>query len=251
MKAALVYQKLPKCPKKMSTNSKVCPSSKSSIPITYGCALMPSTGCARTAKSKTWKLSLTKRLLLTVGLTYQPVLHKKHSGINVIQLETASGAAIKNFQNAIGINVPRSRFLPVKKTSDLMLVMSNLYDLKSGSLLMSEKRQFKTTPLIKLGDEHFKKVFLYSVFSNVSHVFLIVFQMKRLPTHFWYGESKPKVFRCVGGHFIKNLTNIWKQTVLCRIGKLVFFCIFLFWNIIVTGFCFSIFWCNFYCYQYT
>ena len=73
-------------------------------------------------------------------------------------METASGAAIKNFQNAIGINVPRSRFLPVKKTSDLMLVMSNLYELKSGSLLMSEKRQFKTTPLIKLGDEHFKKV---------------------------------------------------------------------------------------------
>ena len=79
-------------------------------------------------------------------------------GTNVIQLETASGAAIKNFQNAIGINVPRSRFLPVKKTSDLMLVMSNLYELKSGSLLMSEKRQFKTTPLIKLGDEHFKVI---------------------------------------------------------------------------------------------
>ena len=79
-------------------------------------------------------------------------------GTNVIQLETASGAAIKNFQNAIGINVPRSRFLPVKKTSDLMLVMSNLYELKSGSLLMSEKRQFKTTPLIKLGDEHFTTV---------------------------------------------------------------------------------------------
>lgn len=84
------------------------------------------------------------------------------NGTNVIQLETASGAAIKNFQNAIGINVPRSRFLPVKKTSDLMLVMSNLYELKSGSLLMSEKRQFKTTPLIKLGDEHFKKVSKFS-----------------------------------------------------------------------------------------
>ena len=26
-----------------------------------------------------------------------------------------------------GLNVPRSRFLPVKKTSDLLLVMSNLY----------------------------------------------------------------------------------------------------------------------------
>jgi len=80
------------------------------------------------------------------------------NGTNVIQLETASGAAIKNFNSAIGINVPRSRFLPVKKTSDLMLVMSNLYELKSGSLIMSQDRQFKTTPLVKLGDEHFKKV---------------------------------------------------------------------------------------------
>jgi len=83
------------------------------------------------------------------------------NGTNVIQLETASGAAIKNFDNAIGVNVPRSRFLPVKKTSDLMLVMSNLYELKSGSLVMSSKRQFKTTPLVKLGDEHFKKVAKY------------------------------------------------------------------------------------------
>lgn len=57
-----------------------------------------------------------------------------------------------------GINVPRSRFLPVKKTSDLMLVMSNLYTLRNGSLVMSPQRMFPTTPLIKLGDNHFSKV---------------------------------------------------------------------------------------------
>eukprot|EP00116_Pleurobrachia_bachei_P013994 sb/3474256/ len=38
-------------------------------------------------------------------------------GRNVIQLETAVGAAIKNFPGAFAINVPRSRFLPVKQTS--------------------------------------------------------------------------------------------------------------------------------------
>ena len=59
-----------------------------------------------------------------------------------------------------GINVPRSRFLPVKKTSDLLLVMSNLYSLKNGSLLMSPQRMFPTTPLVKLGDNHFSKVSL-------------------------------------------------------------------------------------------
>jgi len=80
------------------------------------------------------------------------------NGMNVIQLETAVGAAIKCFDGCIGINVPRSRFLPVKKTSDLLLVMSNLYRLKSGSLEMSPMRMFPATPLIKLGDKHFAKV---------------------------------------------------------------------------------------------
>merc|ERR1712038_550537 len=50
-------------------------------------------------------------------------------GVNVIQLETAVGAAMKCFEKGIGINVPRSRFLPVKKSSDLLLIMSNLYSL--------------------------------------------------------------------------------------------------------------------------
>jgi UDP-N-acetylglucosamine pyrophosphorylase len=54
--------------------------------------------------------------------------------------------------------VPRSRFLPVKKTSDLLLVMSNLYSLRNGSLVMSSQRMFPTTPLVKLGDNHFSKV---------------------------------------------------------------------------------------------
>ena len=54
--------------------------------------------------------------------------------------------------------MPRSRFLPVKKTSDLLLVMSNLYELSHGTMRMSRNRQFPTTPLVKLGDEHFSKV---------------------------------------------------------------------------------------------
>lgn len=77
-------------------------------------------------------------------------------GLNVIQLETAVGAAIKSFDNALGINVPRSRFLPVKTTSDLLLVMSNLYSLEAGSLTMSEKREFPTTPHVKLGSSFTK-----------------------------------------------------------------------------------------------
>lgn len=79
-------------------------------------------------------------------------------GVNVIQLETAVGAAMKCFEDGMGINVPRSRFLPVKTSSDLMLIMSNLYSMENGSLVMSPERMFQTTPLVKLGDQHFKKV---------------------------------------------------------------------------------------------
>jgi len=49
-------------------------------------------------------------------------------------------------------------FLPVKKTSDLLLVMSNLYHLRNGTLEMSPFRMFPSTPLVKLGDNHFAKV---------------------------------------------------------------------------------------------
>ncbi|XP_029647049.1 UTP--glucose-1-phosphate uridylyltransferase isoform X2 [Octopus sinensis] len=73
------------------------------------------------------------------------------NGINVIQLETAAGAAIASFKRAIGINVPRKRFRPVKTTSDLLLVMSNLYTMKTGALEMSTKRSFPSVPLVKLG----------------------------------------------------------------------------------------------------
>lgn len=89
-------------------------------------------------------------------------------GLNVIQLETAVGAAIKSFENSLGINVPRSRFLPVKTTSDLLLVMSNLYSLNAGSLTMSEKREFPTVPLVKLGSS-FTKVrnYRYDIHVNL------------------------------------------------------------------------------------
>lgn len=49
------------------------------------------------------------------------------NGEAVIQLETAIGAAIKHFKNSHSVVVPRSRFLPVKASSDLLLITSDLY----------------------------------------------------------------------------------------------------------------------------
>lgn len=91
-------------------------------------------------------------------------------GEKVIQLETAVGAAIKHFEGAHGVNVPRSRFLPVKSTSDLFLITSDLYKLEHGKLTMNPKRLFGVSPLIKLGD-HFKKVnFFLDRFETPPHI---------------------------------------------------------------------------------
>ncbi|CAG7832057.1 unnamed protein product [Allacma fusca] len=101
-----------------------------------------------------------KRVLENQTLDMEVIINNKtlDNGLNVIQLETAVGAAMKCFDGGLGINVPRSRFLPVKKTSDLLLVMSNLYSLRNGNLEMSPLRMFPSTPLVKLGDNHFSKV---------------------------------------------------------------------------------------------
>lgn len=85
----------------------------------------------------------------------------------MIQLETAAGAAIKHFHNAHGINVPRSRFLPVKSCSDLFAVQSDLYKLENGELKRDAHDPIATAPIVKLSD-HFKKVSTSNSFSNVS-----------------------------------------------------------------------------------
>ncbi|XP_021340204.1 UTP--glucose-1-phosphate uridylyltransferase-like, partial [Mizuhopecten yessoensis] len=114
-------------------------------------------------------LEAMKRVVDEKTLDMEIIVNPKtlDNGLNVIQLETAVGSAIKSFEGALGINVPRRRFLPVKTTSDLLLVMSNLYNMRTGSLEMNPKRCFPSVPLVKLGS-HFSKVkdFLYR-FSNI------------------------------------------------------------------------------------
>lgn len=106
-------------------------------------------------------LRAIKRVMQSEEMKLDIIVNNKEvNGQKVIQLETAIGAGISYFHNACGVNVPRSRFLPVKSTSDLMLIQSNMYTLKSGSLVMNPERQFGTTPVIKLGTE-FKKVGQY------------------------------------------------------------------------------------------
>ena len=52
---------------------------------------------------------------------------KDDASQKVIQLETAMGAAIEVFKGATAIVVPRTRFAPVKKCDDLLLLRSDAY----------------------------------------------------------------------------------------------------------------------------
>jgi len=72
----------------------------------------------------------------------------------VLQLETAMGAAIECFEAAGAIEVPRSRFSPVKTTSDLLGIRSDAYELdQEFSLVLSPERN-GVPPIVKLDDNY-------------------------------------------------------------------------------------------------
>jgi UTP--glucose-1-phosphate uridylyltransferase len=56
---------------------------------------------------------------------------REPASIPVIQLEWAMGAAIGSIPGAGAVHVPRSRFVPVKTTDDLLVVRSDAYELTS------------------------------------------------------------------------------------------------------------------------
>ncbi|CAI7815620.1 unnamed protein product, partial [Closterium sp. NIES-53] len=103
-------------------------------------------------------LAAIKRLVESDALKLDIIPNPKEvDGVKVLQLETAAGAAMKFFDRAIGVNVPRSRFLPVKATSDLLLVQSDLYTVEDGLVTRNPARTAPANPTIDLGPE-FKKV---------------------------------------------------------------------------------------------
>ena len=64
----------------------------------------------------------------------------------VIQIESAMGAAVVVFEGATAVEVPRSRFLPVKTTNDLLVVRSDVYELDDDARLVTTR----PVPLIDL-----------------------------------------------------------------------------------------------------
>ena len=72
----------------------------------------------------------------------------------VYQLEIAMGAAIESFPGSGAVCVPRSRFAPVKTTSDLFALRSDAYEqTPDGRIALVAQREGKP-PVIELSDDY-------------------------------------------------------------------------------------------------
>ena len=76
----------------------------------------------------------------------------------VFQLETAMGAAIGTFDQTGAVLIPRSRFAPVKTTSDLLAIRSDAYDITPDWRLALNPARKGRPPLIELDNHHYKTV---------------------------------------------------------------------------------------------
>ena len=73
----------------------------------------------------------------------------------VIQIETAMGAAIEIFEGSQLIEVGRERFVPVKTTNDLLVLRSDVYDLGQDFVLDQAAPE---VPFVDLDDDYYKLV---------------------------------------------------------------------------------------------
>jgi UTP--glucose-1-phosphate uridylyltransferase len=72
-----------------------------------------------------------------------------------VQLETAMGAALGVIDGARVLQVPRTRFAPVKTTDDLLVVRSDFYDLGDDGVMRPAR---ETPPYVSLDQRHFKRL---------------------------------------------------------------------------------------------
>ena len=68
------------------------------------------------------------------------------------------GAAIECFAGAGAVCVPRSRFAPVKKCSDLLLLRSDAYEVNAQSVLVLSAACNGVAPIVDLDDKKYKLV---------------------------------------------------------------------------------------------
>ena len=103
--------------------------------------------------------ALQWHLIVGDGVILLPLIINPKSVENtpVYQLETAMGSAISVFANSKALMVPRQRFAPVKKTSDLLTIWSDAYELNDKYQIVL-KRGLSNVPLVVLDDKYYKDI---------------------------------------------------------------------------------------------
>jgi len=97
-------------------------------------------------------------LKLPLIINKKPLNPRDENSEKVAQLETAMGAAIQVFEEAQAVIVPRTRFVPVKKTNDLLKIRSNLYRLDNDYNLVAENKDIAENLTIDLDPKYYKKI---------------------------------------------------------------------------------------------
>ena len=74
----------------------------------------------------------------------------------VLQLESAMGAAIASFQGARLLCVPRTRFVPVKTTDDLLVLRSDVYVITEDLLVEPVAQRRQSLPFVELDKRFYR-----------------------------------------------------------------------------------------------
>jgi UTP--glucose-1-phosphate uridylyltransferase len=88
----------------------------------------------------------------------KPVDPADPGSARVVQLETAMGAAIEVFPGARALRVGRDRFIPVKTTSDLLVLWSDVYRLAPDARIVQNPARTAPAPFVDLDPKFFRTV---------------------------------------------------------------------------------------------
>ncbi len=145
-------------------------------------------------------LLMLKDYIQTQGLPELPLIvnpknlnPRDEESPRVYQLETAMGSAISVFEGSSALRVNRNRFIPVKKTNDLLAIRSDCYILNKYFELTPNPRRQLGPIEIDLDENYYKKVDQFE---------------KRFP------HSPPSLIEC---QYLKVKGDVWfEDNVICK-----------------------------------
>ncbi|MCF8077728.1 MAG: UTP--glucose-1-phosphate uridylyltransferase [Desulfobacterales bacterium] len=102
--------------------------------------------------------STEKSVRLPIILNPKPIDPRDENSPPVFQIETAMGAAISLFEGASAVQVPKSRLIPVKKCSDLLVLRSDYILLEEGDFPRLNPKRATDRIRVDLDPNFYKKI---------------------------------------------------------------------------------------------